>query len=191
MLDVHQFELRMFAQLLVQRRQGFIQKQKLRLPRQCARQGDPLALAAGNLVRLAVAELGQLHEVQHFPNAVLALCLGHLLVLEAVGDVLFHRHVGEQRIALEHHVNRTFIGRNPGHVLPVDEDAPLGRGLEACEHPQERGLAAAGAAKKGEDLALPDIKRDGRNRRECSEALRYTLDPDERARLPGCSLGRS
>ena len=47
-----------------------------------------------------------------------------------------------------------------GHVLTVEEDA-AGRGfLEAGQHAQQRGLAAAGATQQAEDLALVDLQRD-------------------------------
>ena len=68
----------------------------------------------------AGGELGQLHKVQHLAHAGLTLGGGHVLVLQAVAYVLFHRHVGKQGVGLEHHVDRTLPRRHAGHVLAVD-----------------------------------------------------------------------
>ena len=53
LLQVHQLELGLLAQLLVERRQRLVEQQDARTLGQRARQRDPLALAAGQLVRLA------------------------------------------------------------------------------------------------------------------------------------------
>ncbi len=50
------------------------------------------------------------------------------------------------------------VGREVGQVLAVEQDAPGGRRLEAGEHAQQRGLAAARRAEQGEDLALGDVQ---------------------------------
>ena len=54
LLDVEQLELRVLAQLLVERGQRLVEQQQLRPLHQRARQRDALALAAGELVRLAL-----------------------------------------------------------------------------------------------------------------------------------------
>ena len=53
LLDVEQLELRALAQLAVERGQRLIEEQQLGTLGERARQRDPLALAAGELVRLA------------------------------------------------------------------------------------------------------------------------------------------
>jgi hypothetical protein len=191
-LDVHQLELGLLAQLLVERRQRLVQQQQLRLLRQRPGQGDALALAAGQLVRLARAEALQLHQLQELGHPVAPLGRGHRFVLQPVADVLLHAHVGEQGIGLEHHVDRPLIGRRPGDVLAVDQDPPGTRRLEAGEHAQERGLAAAGAAEQAEQLLAVDLEIDAVDRGEVDEALRQPLDPEDRPGLrvePGPVLG--
>ena len=42
--------------------------------------------------------------------------------------------------------------------LAVDADRAGGRGLEAGDHAQRRGLAAAGGAEEGDELALLDVE---------------------------------
>ena len=114
--------------------------------------------------------------------------LAHAVLLEAEGDVVRHRHVREQRVGLEHHVGRPLPGRHRRHVLAVDQDPAGGRRLEAGEHPQQRGLAAARRAQQGEELALVDVEADIVDGVDVAELLGDVLDLDERlgARvLPG------
>ena len=70
-LQVHQLELCLLAQLLVERRQRLIQQQHLGTTDQRAGQGHALPLAAGELVRLALREMSQLHHVERFLDALL------------------------------------------------------------------------------------------------------------------------
>ncbi len=64
-LQGFQFELHLLAQLEVERPERFVQQQDARLVDQCPGDGDALALAAGELARLAVADAGQAHQLQH------------------------------------------------------------------------------------------------------------------------------
>ena len=147
----------MLAKLLVQRGKRFIQKQKLWLPGKRPRKGHALLLAAGDLVRLAMAELGQLHKVKHLGDPRGLVRLAHAaFMLEPVADVRLDRHVRKDRIGLEHHVDRALPRRNSCHVAPVKEDAARCRLLEPGHHAQKGGLATARPAQKGEDFPLCD-----------------------------------
>ena len=55
-LDVHELELGLLAQLLVERAERLVEQQHLRLLGERAGERDALALAAGQLVRLAAGE---------------------------------------------------------------------------------------------------------------------------------------
>ena len=65
LLDVHQLELRVLAQLLVEGAERLVQQQQLGLLGQGAGQRHALALAARELVRLAAGQLRELHQIQH------------------------------------------------------------------------------------------------------------------------------
>ena len=52
--------------------------------------------------------------------------------------------------------------------------------LEAGQHAQQRGLAAAGRAQQREELALVDVEADIVDRVDVAELLGDVLDPDER-----------
>ena len=183
LLDVDELELRLLAQLLVERPERLVEQEQLRLLDQAPRQRHPLPLPARELVRLAVGELRELHQLQHLGDLRRRLVAPHPVAQQPVGDVLLDRHVREQRVGLEHHVGRPLVGRQPGHVLPVDLDAPEGRRLEAREHPEQRRLAAARAAEQAEQLALPDVEADVVDGDEVAELLGDLLDAHER-RVP-------
>ena len=84
----------------------------------------------------------------------------------------------EEGIGLEHHIGGPEIGRDAGHVDAVDQDPPGGGGLEARQHAQQRGLAAARSAQQREELALVDVQRDIVDRREIAEFLGDVLNLD-------------
>ena len=65
LLQVHELELRVLAQLLVERAERLIEQQQLRSLHERARERDALALAARQLMGLALGELRQLDEIQH------------------------------------------------------------------------------------------------------------------------------
>ena len=53
-------------------------------------------------------------------------------------------------------------GRHLVHAAAVDGEFARGDGLQARDHPQERGLAAAGGADKDDELAVGDVEVDAR-----------------------------
>src|SRR5918993_1456265 len=55
--------------------------------------------------------------------------------------------------------SRTF-GRQTGHGLTIDPDLAPARHLEARQHAQQRGLAAAGGTEQREELAAADLQVD-------------------------------
>jgi hypothetical protein len=89
LLDFHQLELGFLAQLLVERAERFVEQQQLGPLGEGAGEGDALALAAGQLVRLALAVILELHQgFKQFGDARLDLGLRQVVALQPVGDVL-------------------------------------------------------------------------------------------------------
>jgi hypothetical protein len=64
----------------------------------------------------------------------------------------------EERIVLEHHVDRPPIGRNAGHVLATNEHAAGARLFEAPDHPEAGGFAAAGRAEQRDERAARQLE---------------------------------
>ena len=132
-----------------------------------AGQCHALLLAARHLGDAAVGIAVEPHQPQRLGDTGVALGLRHPAHFQAEADIFGHRHVREQRVALEHHAGIAGIGRRPRDIGAADQDAPGGRRDEPGDHPQRRGFAAAGRAEQGDQLALGDFKvhpvnRDGR-----------------------------
>jgi hypothetical protein len=79
--------------------------------------------------------------------------------------------VWEQGVVLEHRVDVALVRRREGHVVAVEQDAPLGRLLESGDHPQRRRLAAAGRSQHREELAARHLQVDAGNGGHVAEAL--------------------
>jgi hypothetical protein len=74
--------------------------------------GDPLALAAGQLASLVLGAVREADHVQRVPRAATPLCRGHAAVQQAGRDVL-HRGQGlDQEELLEDHADA--VGAQPG-----------------------------------------------------------------------------
>ena len=100
------------------------------------------------------------------------LRVGDAAALEPERHVGEHRHVREQRVALEHRVDGALVGLARRDVLAADQDA-AGRGLlEPRDESQRRGLAAAGRAEQGEERPGGDREVEVLDRREPGEPLR-------------------
>ena len=158
-LQALQLDLHFLAQLVVERRQRFVEQKHLGLRRQRAGQRDALLLAAGNLAGAAVGELFHAHKPEHLGHARLGLVLRTPEHLEAEADVLGHRHVREQRVGLEDGVDRPPVGRQACDLLAVQQDLTAGRVVEAGDQPKQRGLAAARRPQQREELVLADRHR--------------------------------
>ena len=78
LLHVLQFKLHLLAQLQIQRAQGLVQQQHLRLVDQAAGDGHALLLSAGEGVHMALAVTAQVHQIQHGVHLAVDLCLGYL-----------------------------------------------------------------------------------------------------------------
>jgi hypothetical protein len=128
----------------VERRQRLIQEQHGRLHDQRPRERHALLLPARQLPDGAVHLLVEPHQRDSGCDPAVDLRRGQFPQLEAIGDVLPDVHVGEQAVALKHHVGRPFFRPQPGHVPPADFDTPAARIDEAADHPEQGGLAAAG-----------------------------------------------
>jgi len=152
-LQLHQFELRAFAQLLVERGQRLVEQQNPRAARQRARQRHALLLTAGELIGLALLEAFELDQRHHLGHAGIDLRTRHARALQPECDVVPHVEMGKQRVVLKHHVDRTLVRQDLRDVLAVQQDAPLIRRLESGKHPQQRGLAATTGAEQREKLA--------------------------------------
>ena len=108
-----------------------------------ASQRHPLALAAGELSGFAVEELSQ---AQRFRSG--RHLRGSFVPRDTAGterelDVLAHREVRIERVALEDHRQVSVLGLDVVDDPIADGDRALGEFLEPRDHPQRRRFPAA------------------------------------------------
>ena len=169
------------AQVRVDVRPRLVEEHQLRPGRERARQCDALLLAAGELVRVPVAEPAEVDEREHGGNA--GPSLG---ATQPEADVLGDGQVGEEGVVLEDHPDLAALGRHPGavagdgHARDLD-GAGLGL-LEAGDQAQQRRLAAAGRAEQGDELAALDAELRVVDGPDGAEALRNAVATDHPAR---------
>ena len=186
-LQLHQLELRLGTQFLVERGERLVEQQHARALDQGAGKRHALALAARQLVNFAPAEALQPGEVEHLGDARGDFLASHVLLAQSEGDVAFDREVRKQRVALEHHVHGPPMRRHRHDILSAEKDAPFARRLEAGEHAQQRRLAAAGRAEQREEFALRNFQGKRFDCGDGTEALADRLEADQRC-SSACAL---
>ena len=181
-LDALELDLELATQLEVEGAERLVEEQHVGPVDQRPGEGDPLLLAARQLVRLAAFVAGQVDELERFTDPARGLVLGDALALQAERDVVADVEVGEERVVLEDHVDRALVGRIGGHVATTQQDRPAGRELEAADHPQRGRLAAARRTEQREEFAGGDLERDAVDRPDLAESLLQVEELDLRGR---------
>ena len=170
-------------QLGVQIGKGFVHQQDAGLDDKGPGQGDTLLLTAGQLIGLAVSQVGNLHQLQGLVHLGLDLPGGHFPGLQAVGHVFPDGEVGENRVVLEHHADVPLVGGHVVDPLVTKVEVTALDGVEAGDHPQQRGFAAAGGAEEREEFALLNVQRNAVQRGKVAVALHGVLDNDSIAHM--------
>src|SRR5688572_15609678 len=155
---VHGFLHQRFA-LAVERAGRFVEDQDLRVAQNRARNGDALALPAGEL-RAAVAHHGvvapwQLEdEVVRIGRACRALHRVAVRGGRAVADVVVYGVVEENRLLRDDaHQGAQRIQREIPRVRAVKRDAPARARIEARQQVDQRGLPRSARADNGDHVA--------------------------------------
>ena len=180
LLNVLQLHLHLAPQLQIQRAQGLVQQQQLRLKDQRAGDGHALALSAGELGRHALFAALQLHQAQHLRNLRPPLGTLHAAHAQSIGDVLFHIHVGKQGIILKDGVDVALLRRRVGDVPAREIHAPGVRLQQARDDAQRGGLAAARRAQQRDELPRLHIKAEAAQDLRSLEGLFQPLHPQQR-----------
>ena len=106
-------------------------------------------------------EPGQSYQVEHLGHSPAPLGTGWTLPAaggQPEGHVVLDVQVREQRVALEHDVERSFLGRPTRDVGAVDQHLPVVGRLQPGENAQQRGLTAAAGAEQAEERAGRDVE---------------------------------
>ncbi len=127
-LQALDLDLHVEPQVLVERAERLVQQQDARPDRQAPRQRHALLLPARELPRQAVREGGHAHRVQHGRHRRRHVRPAAPGGERAVGDVLRHRHVREQRVVLEHDADLPRVRRQAVMLRPPTSTSPaIGR----------------------------------------------------------------
>ncbi|GJD77875.1 hypothetical protein NBEOAGPD_1086 [Methylobacterium gregans] len=168
----------------VEGRERLVEEQDLGAGDEGAGERHALLLAAGELGRHPLGEVGHLHEVEHGERPRAALGLAHAPHLQAEGDVVAAIEVGEQGVALEHHRGAALRRRGVAHRARADDHVAGGHRLVAADHPQGRGLAAARGAEQAAIGAGADLEVDAVHGNRAAVALGQADQLDIHASLP-------
>src|SRR5690606_567642 len=95
---------------------------------------------------------------------------------QAVGDVLVHRHMLEQRVVLEHKANAPVADVQVGGVLAMEADTSAVRLFQPGKDAQQRGLTRAGGAEQRGQLAVVEGEADVVDSDKITETLVYLID---------------
>ena len=106
-----------------------------------------------------------------------------LLLAQPVADVLGDVHVREQGVVLEDRVHVAPVGRDAGDGLAGEVDLARGRLLEAGDHAQGRGLAAARRPEERVERPARDRQAHRVDRDDVPEPLGHVHDLDVRRRV--------
>ncbi len=148
------------AQRRVEIRQRLVEQEHVGLAHDRAADRDPLALAAGEIARIAAEQLVEPQHARGLGDAAVALGRRDAGELEAEGHVLADVHMRIERVGLEHHGDLA-LGRRERVDEPVaDIDVARGRRVEPGDHPEKRRLAAAGRADQHQEFAVLDDEID-------------------------------
>ena len=162
--DAAQFAAHPHAQIGVERAERFVEQNEARLGDERARQGDALALSAGNLVDPARFETGEADEVDHRVHA-LAQFVFHerdalRTVLKAKGDVRKNRKMRKQRKILEDETDAAAERRRADHLTTGENDRSRIRIFEAGDDAQQHCLARTARAKQRNITIAGNIETD-------------------------------
>src|SRR5262249_20791598 len=168
------------AELRVEVRERLIEQEDRRLAHHRARERDALALAAGELARLALEQMADAEKPGGPVDLLPERRSLDMLRLQRERDVVENGHVRVERVALEDHCDLPRARRQIVHNLAADQELAGARRLEARDHAQHRRLAAARRAQEHEELAVARRQIDAVHRGDL--AVKF-LDP---ARLYRC-----
>ena len=168
------------AQFGVEVGQGLVEQEDLRVAHDGAAHGDALALAAGELARIAVEQLREAEDLGGALHALVDLGPRRPPQLHGEGHVVGDRHVRVERVVLEHHGDVALFRGDVVDDALADADLPRRDVLESRDHAQQGRFPAAGRADQDDELAVPDVDRHAVDNRRRPEGLADVPDLDAR-----------
>ena len=152
-LDPH-----LYAQSGIEIGERLVEQEDLGLPHDGAADGDALALAARQVLGLALQQRVRAAGCWPPPSPCASRSsLGTPARRRAKPMLSAHRHVRIERVGLEHHGQAAFGRRHVVDPLAVDQEIARGDLLEPGDHAQQGGLAAARRTDEDAELAVLDL----------------------------------
>src|SRR5262249_55638535 len=133
-LEPLDLDLHVQPESLVERAERLVEQQHGGLDGERAGHGDALLLASGELAREAITELAETHHLEELIHRLPDLRALNAASFQPVRDVVGHRHVGKERVALEDDPDVAEIGRQVIDGLAVDPDRPRALPYEPGDH---------------------------------------------------------
>jgi hypothetical protein len=159
-LDARDLGAHLHAQLGVQVRQRLVHQERARIAHDRAAHRHPLALATGQIGRLALQVLLEIQDLGRLGHLLIDRGLVDLGQLEREAHVVAHRHVRIQRVVLEHHRDVPVARRQIVHPIPADDQVALGDVFQTRDHAQRRRLPAPRRADEDHELPVTDLQID-------------------------------
>lgn len=118
-------------------------------------------MAAGQLARIAVGQIGQSNQVKQIAGTLLALVFRRMVELQWERDVAQHCALLEQAEILEDHADsgthvRQLLAFRVGDVLTIDAHFAGSGTFQQIDAAHQRGLARTGGAEDAEDFTRID-----------------------------------
>src|SRR6516162_11466475 len=104
-LDALELDPHLLAQLEIEIGEWLVKQKKTRARDNRPRERYALLLTAGKLRGELAGRLGQADEPEHFGHPVMDLFARHFADFQRIRDVLHHRHVRPDRVALKYHAD--------------------------------------------------------------------------------------
>ncbi len=177
-VQVAQLAAHHMEKLGVERAQRLVHQEGLRTAHHGSPERYAVAVAAGELRCFARHQMLDPQHPRGLLHPLANLVPRHTLALQREADVLPDIHMRIEREQLEHERDVAGGGTVERDVLPVEQDLALGRKLEAGDHAQGGGLAAAGRAEQREERAVVDGEARPFHRGELIERLAKIFDAD-------------
>ena len=166
------------TQLGIEVGERLVHQKHARLDDKGTRQRDALLLTAGEVARLALGEVGDLHQLKRLLHTLLYLRLGDLPRLETVGHILRDGQMGEDGVVLEDHADVALMRRYVVDTPVAEVEVAALDGVEAGDHAEQGRLAAAGGTEQGEEFSLMDGDGNAVKRCKISVTLDRVADDD-------------
>ncbi len=159
-LESAEFDLKLLAELEIEGGERFVEEQDPGSVDERPGEGDALLLAAGQLVGATSREIADLDEGHGFVDAAVEFGTGHALHAQPEGEVVADVEMREEGVGLEDGVDGAPVGGDGKGVEAVEPELTGVGEVESGDEAEEGGLAAAGGAEEGEELAGGDGEAD-------------------------------